>query len=364
MSNKKKPKFDCNLLVEILSIQSHHAKNDDAEMMRYITGKAKKFGGTVTTDKYGNLYVTKGKTDLYSCIVAHTDTVHDIVEGYKVFQADDILFAFSSKTQEQTGIGGDDKVGIFMALNALRDLSEMKAVFFRHEEIGCRGSNQANMDFFKDCNIVLQADRRGNSGFVKEAAGVELSSEKWQQDIKPILKERQYKLIDGSITDVMALKRKGLAVCAANIECGYYSPHSKEEVVSITDAEDCFGLMMEIIELCEGVRYEHVYKEPVYTKEKDETDTERGEFRGNYFARAGRAAFGELPFEELGSRSPEKPAIKHDTKPMMTFSGDEEDISELEQAYEEVDTAALDLKSAIDDYIMARTLLKEKQGVI
>ena len=31
---------------------------------------------------------------------------------------------------------------------------------------------------------------------------------------------------------------------------------------------------------------------------------------------------------------------------------------------EEVDTAAMDLKSATEDYLMARALLKEKMGII
>ncbi len=356
----KEPEFDYDLLVETLSIQSYHKDNEDADMMEFIKEKSAEFGGKCTTDAYGNLYVTKGKSELYSCIVAHTDTVHDIVEGYSIFESEDILFAFSSKKMEQVGIGGDDKSGIFMALNALKDLPNLKCFFARHEEIGCKGSKQADMSFFDDCNIVLQADRRGNSGFVTIAAGVELSSDEFQKDISDILKQRQYKTINGSITDVMTLKERGLAVCAANIECGYYEPHSSREVVSISDSKDCYEMMVEIIERCKDKVYLHTYKpevhyNPLEVKEKSHVKRKDDDnwYRDHYLGRGFRSAPGEIPYQEF---SPSKSTVLK--------REDFVDEEASEEYLEEMDIIIEDLQGSIDDYILFRTTMKEKAGIM
>ena len=62
--------------------------------------------------KNNNIYVTKGKNNTYPCIVAHTDTVHEIHKHYRVFDDNGCIFAFNQETGEQVGVGGDDKVGI------------------------------------------------------------------------------------------------------------------------------------------------------------------------------------------------------------------------------------------------------------
>ncbi len=62
-----------------------------------------------------------------------------------------------------SGIGGDDKVGVYTCLNALfqEGIESVKVSFFRNEEIGCIGSKAADMKWFEDVNWVCQLDRRG-----------------------------------------------------------------------------------------------------------------------------------------------------------------------------------------------------------
>ena len=65
----------------------------------------------------GNLYVTKGKANpYYPCMVSHIDTVHDINMAVSVHRQDDYLFAWDAAKKKQYGIGGDDKVGVFVCL--------------------------------------------------------------------------------------------------------------------------------------------------------------------------------------------------------------------------------------------------------
>jgi putative aminopeptidase FrvX len=47
-----------------------------------------------------------------------------------------------------TGIGGDDKCGVYACLELLKELPNLKAAFFVSEETGCHGSKKADPNFF------------------------------------------------------------------------------------------------------------------------------------------------------------------------------------------------------------------------
>jgi hypothetical protein len=219
-------------------------------MNQFILSKCADMG-VRTVVKDGNIYATKGDAAIFPCIVAHTDTVHRIKakNQYKVVVADDLIFAIDPKNMDTTGVGGDDKVGIFLALSLLNTLPAAKAVFFRDEEIGCVGSREADMDFFVDCSFVLQGDRNGNSDFIRVGAGTELFGDEFEEAIAPYLSVYGYKSYDwGSISDVIQLKNNGLPIACANVSCGYYNAHSSKEMVSIQDVAATLGLFTEICE--------------------------------------------------------------------------------------------------------------------
>lgn len=234
------------LLEEILNIQSYTHKTD--RMTNYIASKCVEMGCYVYEDN-GNLYVTKGDAENYPCIVAHTDTVHDIIRGYKVIMDDNIAMAYDVINNKPTGIGGDDKVGIYIALQCLTDLPYCKAAFFRDEEIGCEGSYLADLDFFNDCRFVLQCDRKGNSDFINNIMGVELYGKSFRKAISPILKKYGYRERDGGMTDVYQLKENGLGIAVANMSCGYYNPHTDGEIVNFEDVRNCLSMVKDIMRI-------------------------------------------------------------------------------------------------------------------
>jgi hypothetical protein len=210
----------------------------------------RELGAEVVT-RDGNVYATKGKAKTYPCVVAHMDTVHSIIPNkhFIVYYDNklDALWAKNTDTGEQTGVGGDDKVGIFLALEQLAAFDNIKCVFFRDEEVGCLGSNLAYMKFFKDVSFVLQGDRRGIGDFVNRISGNKLYDDKFSDAIKPILKEHNRKETHGGMTDVSALVNGGIEVCVANASCGYYEPHSKWEFVTVTEAFDTSDMFSSII---------------------------------------------------------------------------------------------------------------------
>lgn len=124
----------------------------------------------------------------------------------------------------------------------------MKVVFFKEEETGCHGSSRAEMKFFEDCRYVIQCDRRGNSDLITNIGCSDLCSEKFIQDIDP--EKWGYKEETGMMTDVEALKERDLSVSAINMSCGYYNPHTDEEITVKRDLEKCWHLVQHIIEDC------------------------------------------------------------------------------------------------------------------
>jgi len=231
-------------LEQILTIQSE--SYGQWRMFAYLIRQIK----AMDVDFYvhsGNIYITKGVSTVYPCIVAHMDTVHDIVEDLSILRVGDNLTGFNRVTMKQSGIGGDDKVGIYIALECLIKFNNIKVVFFRDEEVGCVGSYKADMPFFDDCSFVLQCDRRGNTDVIHNASGTQLCSKDFKNSIKGIMKRYSYSFNTGMMTDVMALKENGLKVSCINIACGYYNPHMANEYVNIGDVKTCMSFVFDVI---------------------------------------------------------------------------------------------------------------------
>jgi tripeptide aminopeptidase len=189
-------------LIEVLEIQSYTGK--DSLMREYLAKELAEIPGITVYENQGNIYVTKGCAP-YPCVVSHIDTVHKIVENLTAITIGRNITGFNTVTMEQTGIGGDDKVGVFVCLQMLKEHDDIKVAFFRDEEIGCIGSGLADTTWFDDVTIVLQCDRRGKSDFVTRAGWTELSSKAFQDAVLPILTNHGYKFSDGMMTDIQEL---------------------------------------------------------------------------------------------------------------------------------------------------------------
>jgi tripeptide aminopeptidase len=262
-------------LEETLSIQSY--SGEEGKMIGYIINYLKQVEDyenlTVTTKTESNginLYVTKGKSKAYPCVVAHTDTVHQIIDDFRVCAIDGKFYGMDTKKMQMAGVGGDDKVGVWAALECISKFDNIKAAFFHSEEQGCIGSSAASADFFDDVAYILQTDRRGNKDFVTEIGGITLMSKKFKKAVKPLLDQHSFEFCDrGGLTDVKALKPK-CNVSVTNISSGYYQPHSDEEYVVVSDALNTLSLMINIIDKLGEKKYPHKYEQPVYTYSYDD----------------------------------------------------------------------------------------------
>lgn len=240
--------IDWRLLKKLYAIHSPSGKED--KMIAFLVSYLKSLPGVkLGRDSYGNLYAWKGESESYPCIVAHLDQVQrNHPRDFRAIETRDIIFGYSAKEHSICGLGADDKNGIIICLEAIKKYDCMKVVFFKEEETGCHGSSRAEMGFFDGCRFVIQCDRRGNSDLITNIGCSDLCSEKFIQDIDP--EKWGYKEETGMMTDVEALKERGLSVSAINMGCGYYNPHTDEEITVKRDLEKSWKFVQHIIEDC------------------------------------------------------------------------------------------------------------------
>jgi tripeptide aminopeptidase len=241
--------FNKNLLIEVLGWQSESHKEKEQiipTLYNHLNSIKSKYSLVIEQDTHGNIFVTKGKADLYPCIVSHLDQVHKYSENKTIIEIDDYLLAFNGPNQ--IGTGGDDLVGVFICLSLLEVVDKIKVVFFIAEEVGCVGSNACDLSFFKDCKFIGQADRRDSSDFINHSNGVKLFDNEFSQFVKKSLDLYGYKECGGTSTDAGCLSKRRVNIACFNISCGYYLPHSSKEYVKISDVQRCYNVILNIID--------------------------------------------------------------------------------------------------------------------
>lgn len=257
-------------------------------MIRFITRRLDALGVDHHTDRHGNIYAVKGLSETYPCVVCHTDEVHaGHPEGYRVVTAENgIIFGYDTILRRHCGTGADDKNGIWVCLKCLEGSGALKCAFFVSEEAGCVGSSRADMAFFRDCRYVIQCDRRGHGDMVTRAGTGRLCSGSFIKDVSP--REYGYRQAEGMLTDVVALKQRGLEVSCANISCGYYYPHTEHEFTDFGDLKKCLAFVRHIIRDCTQV-YSH-------RKEKGKAYSFFGDERYGFRQEAGLILpYGDIP---------------------------------------------------------------------
>lgn len=259
------------LLKQLFSV--HSPSGQEMVLKRFIRRYIKQniTGCKVWQDKKGNLYVSKGLADTYPCVAAHLDQVQRIhSQDFRAIETKNgIIFGYSPSNRRFEGLGADDKVGIWIGLKCLKKYESMKLAFFVEEEIGCKGSDEADMAFFENVRFVVQCDRRGNSDLVTSINWSDLCSEEFIKAIEP--EKFGYLPTQGMMTDVEALKTNGLSVSAINMSCGYYDPHTDNEFVVIKDIMKARTFVEHIIETVTEPSY-HVPDEFYYGFYDDSLD--------------------------------------------------------------------------------------------
>lgn len=238
---------DYDLLKGVLSIPTKTYKED--LMVHFLTDWLEHNKIPFSIDVHKNIYVTKQtneNVEYFPCVVAHTDTVHEldtinIREEMLPNVQNELKPSLKAYNDEgkPTGIGGDDKCGVYACLELLKELPNLKAAFFVSEETGCNGSKHADPEFFENVGYAIQFDAPGNWMVSKSLMGVQLFDN--DSEFFTICDEVLTESFKGRnlyeshpYTDLLPLRQKFDFSCI-NFAIGYYRYHTPNEYVVVED---------------------------------------------------------------------------------------------------------------------------------
>lgn len=157
-------------------------------------------------------------------LVAHMDTVHDLLPSLIVYDAENDSVSCAE------GIGGDDRCGIYMILEIVKRYN-CSVLFCEDEETGGVGAKKfTKTDLAKELtfNYAIELDRRGKN----DAVFYDCDNEEFEDFIT----SDYYKTAYGSFSDISVVA-PFLKCAAVNLSCGYYNAHTVSEYVVLSEME-------------------------------------------------------------------------------------------------------------------------------
>ena len=205
-------------------------------MQQYLTSKQYK-----VINEDGFLYA-KGTVPVL--LVAHMDTVHKE-------QCHSIMESGGMITSSQ-GIGGDDRCGIFIIANIVKDI-KCSVLLCEDEEcggIGARKFTKTNYITNLDVNYMIEFDRKGKDDAVFYSCD--------NKDFAKFVTDGTgYKEATGSFSDISILMPAS-KLCGVNLSCGYYSPHTIQEYVKYSEMMDTIDAAKNLINTKCEKPYEYI----------------------------------------------------------------------------------------------------------
>lgn len=187
-------------------------------------------------------------------LVAHLDTVHkDYRKWFNYTEK-------SNKISSPQGIGGDDRCGVYMILDIIKEIP-CSVIFCEEEEVGCVGAYKFAKDYESakipsvEANYIIEFDRRGYT----DAVYYDLDNKEFEKFISE--SSKHFKTDLGSCSDISDIA-PAMGIAAVNLSCGYYKEHTKEEYVLKSQMLDNIGYAREIINTQVDKPFE--YKERAY----------------------------------------------------------------------------------------------------
>lgn len=206
---------------------------------------AKKLKDTHNKVIEGNGYVF-AQGEFPVLLVAHLDTVHKELPR-------EILY--SKKTDSLSspqGIGGDDRCGVYMIFDVLRQFN-CSVLFCEDEEIGGVGAEKfIKTDLAQELefNYMIEFDRKGKN----DAVFYDCDNAEFEEFIT----EEFYKTAWGSFSDISVLA-PFFGCAAVNLSCGYYNAHTANEYVVLSEMEESIKQACRILaKTTENDKFEYI----------------------------------------------------------------------------------------------------------
>lgn len=222
---KMKEKSTISELIELYKIPTHTISST---MKKTIKKMIPDYNWT--KDARGNLYGSHPESTSNVVLSAHLDMVKTGKDLEYVINSNGILFGVD-KNFEPTSLGADDKNGLWCIIQASKHPSRPHIVLFEDEEIGRQGSQDCNIDWFKDKDCCIVIDRKGENEIIVEGMRGGYTSL-----LGPIFKmvNPEWKFEKGLSCDADSIKCE---IDVINISCGYYNAHTKDEYTVLSELE-------------------------------------------------------------------------------------------------------------------------------
>ena len=234
-------------------------------LKKYLQEKLTSFGYdyNLILNEDGFLYA-QGKVPVL--LVAHMDTVHSHTPFQFIYK-DEYLFS-------PQGIGGDDRCGIWMILNIIKEIN-CSVLFTEDEESGCIGAHKFCSSYVakglqkldKPFNYIIELDRRGKNDCVFYDCD--------NRDFEDFIIDASNGYFNtewGSCSDICYIA-PSLNTAAVNLSCGYYQEHCLEHYINLKEMYNNIMKVKEILNYSEQKYFEYVSSYRSY---------------GNYYDRGGR----------------------------------------------------------------------------
>ena len=190
------------------------------------------------------------KGDAPVMLVAHLDTVHTKLPSI-ICYSKDLNYMMSP-----TGIGGDDRCGVYIIMSLLNHLPFSPHVLFTmDEEIGGVGADEfvkyAEQNPINGLKYIVEFDRKGNDDCVFYSCG--------NQKFTDFVEQFGFKKSYGTFSDISVIA-PALGVAAVNLSSGYYNPHTEHEYVSIKDMNEIVSKSIKMLcTECDAFEYIRAY---------------------------------------------------------------------------------------------------------
>lgn len=158
--------------------------------------------------------------DIPIALVAHMDTVFEVPSEIFYDKERNVMWSPS-------GMGADDRTGIFLILQIIKEGFKPHIIFTTGEEKGCVGSGilAGQKCPFKDLRYMIQLDRRGTNDCVFYDCD--------NKDFVSYVEKFGFSEALGSFTDISELCPKW-KVAGVNLSVGYKDEHTKQERLYVT----------------------------------------------------------------------------------------------------------------------------------
>jgi len=188
------------------------------------------------------------------CLTAHMDTVHEIPRGVpKEVKVE------GNKISSPQGIGGDDRCGIYMICDIIKQGYRPYVLFCEDEEIGGVGSSKfCKTEYINmPVNLYIELDRAHKDDLVFYQDGNK-EFHLWCEEITGYYEDF------GSFSDISELcPASGIA--GVNISCGYYQAHQPIEYVMFNEMLNSIEVTKKLIEASRELEKPWEYIEQKYS---------------------------------------------------------------------------------------------------